>query len=296
MKRASSVFAAAALTAALCSAPRANATDTSTAFSRAHAVWEQGDFGPAEKLYASAIAAGGLDPEQLVEAWARQGAALALAGKSRAAVDAFRSAAVLNSKFSVPSEAGPKAETAAATAKSQVAALGEFELRAEVPKTATPGEAWGWTVVIDSGHASLVDRVSARWNVGGKTSGGESVEKPGASRVSFLSTKSVPKDASELELRIAAQDKRGNTMKTLVLKVPVKGAEPTKSVTSPAAATPAGTTPKAVEASGGFWHSAWPWVIGGAVLAAGGGAAYYYYGVRTPPSVTVEAPTISGGQ
>ena len=43
--------------------------------------------------------------------------------------------------------------------------------------------------------------------------------------------------------------------------------------------------------SGGFWHTPWPWVIGGALVAAGGGAGLYF-ALRPPSDVNVGAPRV----
>lgn len=269
-------------------APAASAAETS-ALARANALWEQGEYAQAEKMYAAAIQGGSLQPDELVQAWAREGACLAYAGKKQAATDAFRNAAVLNPTFSVPDEVGPKAVAAAKPARAQASALGDFSLRAEVPKSATEGETWGWSAQIDSAHASLVSRVSARWSAAGAAAT-ETTEKPGAERISFLSTKAVPAGAKLLELRLSALDKRGNVMKWVVVSVPVSARAAAPVVANAGAAQgPASPTAK----PSGFWHSPWPWVIGGAALAAGAGTAYYYYGMRTPPDVNIEAPKIS---
>ncbi len=266
----------------------------STLLSRANTLWDSGEYAQAEKLYTASIAAGGLQPDELVQAWARDGACLAYLGKKQAATEAFRNAAVLNPNFLVPDDVGPKAAAAALPARAQAAALGDFTLRAEVPKSVTANETWGWTVQLDAAHASLVAKVSARWGAEGSTStqGTETAEKAGAERLSFLSTKPIPANAKRVELRLAALDKRGNTMKLLLVILPVTADSGAKPAAAEAGAPPGTSGTTAPAKGGGFWHTAWPWIIGGTVLAAGGGAAYYY-GTRPAPNVDVLAPTVT---
>ncbi len=258
----------------------------SSALSRANTLWDAGEYAQAEKLYTAAIQAGGLQPDELVQAWARDGSCLAFLGKKQAATEAYRNAAVLNPSFSVPDEVGPKAVAAATPARAQAQALGDFTLRAEVPKSATAGETWGWSAQLDSAHAALVSKVSARWSAGTSS---ETAEKSGAERISFLSTKPVPVGAKQVELQLRALDKRGNTMKLLVVAVLVTATR----ASAVAAGTPgAAGAPVSPPKTGGFWHTAWPWIIGGTVLAAGAGGAYYYT-TRPVPLVEVQAPTVT---
>ena len=81
--------------------------------------WTNADFDLAPGLYQKALDAGGLARADVVEAYARIGAALAIAGKKRAATQAFRAAALVDPTFKVPPEAGTTAMQRHSAAKTR---------------------------------------------------------------------------------------------------------------------------------------------------------------------------------
>jgi hypothetical protein len=54
---------------------------------------------------------------------------------------------------------------------------------------------------------------------------------------------------------------------------------------APLATTADGAHPKDEGKGGGFWHSAWPYVLG--TIAVAGGAVAIYFATRTPGDVNV---------
>ena len=83
-------------------------------------------------------------------------------------------------------------------------------------------------------------------------------------------------DAS-LVLEVTAHDAHDNELLTFEKHLHVKHATPAPvpPVVAALRMRTAEDRPHAASSGGGFWSTAWPYVIGGAALAAGGAAAYF---------------------
>ena len=107
----------------------------SSALERARAAWEGGDFDLVAGLYSDALIAGGLTHGEVVSAYARMGAALAVTGKTRQALAALRTAALLDPDFTLPGEAGKKAMKAHSSTANSVVGCSQFAATRRVNKS-----------------------------------------------------------------------------------------------------------------------------------------------------------------
>jgi hypothetical protein len=254
---------------------------TEEALKRAQDAWDNGDFDLAPGLYQKAIAAGGLSRAEVVDAYARTGAALAVVGKRRAALAALREAALLDPAFTVPPEAGKKAITLAQRARKEQQRIGSLGVSAQVPDQVSSGEPFSVDVTIAPVHP-IVQSVflQVRDKLAGRTFEQESA--PGAHLHFEVPTRMTLPDAS-LVVRVEARDSHGNELlsdeRHVHVSHPIAAPAPVPPPLRPIARTmpeqdrPARRT-KREEGGGGFWSSPWPYILGGTALAAGGAAVY----------------------
>jgi hypothetical protein len=254
------------------------------ALGRARLSWEKGDYDVAEPLYAEAIEAGGLAPPDVLEAYVHLGAARAVLGKQPGALAAFKAAAVLDAGFTVPPEAGKKAVTLADHARKLEANMGTISLQAVVPAEADPGKPIPVDVTLDAAHASVSGSklgLYARDGLGGRVHT-ESVRA--SSRAHFDLPAELALPSATLRIRVDWLDAHANRLATAEEQLHV---HPLTAGSTPLIAT---TQPRedhelAPAPPHGFWHTAWPYVLGGVALAAGGIATYF--AVRPADDVNV---------
>ncbi len=248
---------------------------------RARDAWSNGDFDLAPALYEKALEAGHLTRAETVEAYVHVGAALAIGGRSRGAIAAFRKAALLDPAFDVPPEAGKKANLAAEKARRAQLHGGSLTIVAQVGDEVKSGAPFSVLVTLSPAPTPLVDSVAfqARDSLAGR-SYEQVVPLPADGSVRFdVPTRVTLPDAS-LVVRVEARDVHGNELTSVEKHVHVARARepaPAPLVLSPP--TPGGDRRVAQgsshEGGGGFWSTAWPYVIGGAALAAGGATAWF---------------------
>jgi hypothetical protein len=272
------------------SAPTDTVTPGAAALKRAHDAWGNGDFDLAPGLYRTALETGGLPRAGVVEAYVRIGAALAVAGKKKPALAAFRDAALLDPSFEVPAEAGKKAAALAERARREQARAGPLRVTTQVVDEVDAGAPFTVVVSVAPDHAPLVDSVTleARDALSGRAFAHQ--EPPGA-RVRFeVPTRMTLPDAT-LVLRAQARDAHANELVTVERRVHVAHAPVVAAVTPlTPLARPRSEDRPAHASSGGFWSSPWPYVLGGAALAAGGAAVWF--ATRPPDDVTVGAARV----
>jgi hypothetical protein len=254
------------------------------AMQQARSAWDDGDFDIAPGLYRAALGTGGLGRADVVDAYVRMGAALAATGRSREAHQAFRQAALLDPSFRVPAEAGKKAAAAAEKARREQRRVGSLAVSAQVADELTAGARFAVDVALAPSHAPLVDTVHLEVRDALAGHAFEQSAGPDA-RVHFdVPTRMTLPDAS-LVVRVRVADARDNELLSYEKHVHVK---PAAAVPLPPALA-ALRTPEGGDthrsSGGGFWNTAWPYVIGGAALAAGGVAVYL--GTRPSPDVYV---------
>jgi hypothetical protein len=275
------------------SMPRsAQAEGGNETLTRARASWDRGEFDSAEPLYKEALDRGGLSPSETLDATVRLGAARAVLNKKKSALVAFRQAALLDPRFTVPSDAGRKAVTLANQARREEAKIGPYVLKTEIPDSAPANKPFRVTASLDATHAALVTKVGvvAREPVTDK-----SFEKSDVASTSmaFEIPATVAAGDQTVSVRIDLLDPHDNRLVSVERRVKI-GPGPAPDVPAPVVA-PVATTPSNAQAKtapdwskpipepkkdkddskkGGFWSSPWPYVIGGVALAAGGAAVY----------------------
>jgi hypothetical protein len=244
------------------------------ALERAKAAWDAGDFDLVAGLYGDALNSGGLTRTEVVRAYARMGAALAVTGNARKALAALRTAAVLDPEFTLPVEAGKRAMGLAERARREQARAAPLALAADAPQRVDPGSPFAVQVDLTSPGPPLVavDAVTldAREPLTGRSFQQRSAPEP-QHRFEIPARMALP-DASLL-LVVRALDAHGNELALAERRVHVGPAR--KGAGESLAARPAGGGDHASHPSGGFWKSPWPYVVGGVTLAAGGAALYF---------------------
>ncbi len=259
------------------------------ALQRAREAWDGGDFDLAPSLYQRALDAGSLRRADVLEAYVRMGSALAVAGKTRLALTALKQAALLDPVFTVPPEAGKKAAAVAEKARKAQHRVGALAITAQVPDEVPAGASFAVDVTLAPGHSYIVDSVglTVRDSLASHTFQQDS---PPEVNVHFdVPLRMTLPDASLL-VRVQAVDAHNNELISSEKHVHV--AKPVV-VPSPALAAFGPQRPthkKDQTSSGGFWTTAWPYVIGGAALAAGGVAVYF--ATRPTDEVRVGAASV----
>jgi hypothetical protein len=255
---------------------------------RARDAWNDGDFDVAPRLYQNAVDAGGLARADLVDAYVRIGAALAIGGKKKAAIAAFRQAALLDPAFSVPPEAGKRAVPLAERARREQRRVGSLGVSAQVQDEVASGARFGIDVTVAPDRAPIVDSVAleVRDRLANRA---YEQSQPASAHLHFDVPARMTLPEASLVVRVQARDAHGNELLTAEKRVHVGKA------IAPPAPIPLARAPRAPLAparkeehaersgGGGFWSTAWPYVIGGAALAAGGAAVYF----TTRPSADV---------
>jgi hypothetical protein len=254
-------------------------SSSSRALDKARAAWDNADFDLAPALFETALEVGGLQKSDVVDAYARMGSALAIGGKKKAALVAFRKAALIDPNFQLPPEAGKKATTLAKLAKRQQARTGSLSISLQVADEVDSGSPFGVDVTVSPPHPPLLDTLSFSTR---DTLAGHAYERtlPADTSVHFeVPTRMTLPDAT-LVVQVKAHDLHDNELWVGEKRVHVAKPLP-EPAPAPIAALEPGPRPRPrheaehTSSSGGFWHTAWPYIIGGAALAAGGAAAWY---------------------
>lgn len=274
------------LVALFASPARAADSAGAPALRQARAAWERGALDTAEPLYREALEKGGLAPNEVLEGYVRIGAIRASLGKKDQAIAAFRAAAILDSGFAVPSEAGPKGPALAERARKDTAKIGSLKLSLRAPKETPAGKSFHVTAQIDAAHVRMVNKVGLVAKDG--TSGKETtLEATTAETVDFEVPADLTLPSASLVLRVDALDRNGNRVASVEERVKVPEAPPQPAVSAgPIATSPPARSPDERARKGsGFWSSPWPYVLGGMALAGAGTAVYF--GTRPSEDVSV---------
>lgn len=258
-----------------------SARSAPSALERAAAAWDNADYDLVPGLYEKALEAGGLVRADVVGAYVKMGAALAVTGKTKRALAALRTAALLEPTFTLPKEAGKKAAAVAAKARREQARVGSLTLTAQAPDKVEPGDPFLVEVTLAPSNAPLVDSVAleARDALAPRR---YEVSSAAAPHTSFeIPMRMLLPDASLL-LRVRARDAHGNELALAERRVRVAAAKPvaiaphvTPGRIALGATHAEHPTTTSSGSSSGFWHSPWPYVLGGVTLAAGGVALYF---------------------
>jgi hypothetical protein len=278
------------MTASMGSA-RAETGDASLKAARAS--WDKGDFGAAEPQFKEAIEKGGLSPADVLDAYVRLASVRLILGKKDAALNAFRAAAVIDPHFTVPPEAGKKANQLAVQARKDTAKYGALVLRATVPPSVAASTPVKVEASVDDAHLPLVQKIG----VTSKDSQGKEYAhtEPSSAKVTFEIPASAVSAGGTLVVRVDALDAHDNRIASVEDKVKIEG---DATADAAVAATVPGKIPedpppiaeKKARSGGGFFSSPWPYILGGVLLAAGG--AVVYFGTRPTGDVTVGSPSV----
>ncbi len=264
------------------SAPGQATKPGAAALERARAAWDKGDYDVAEPLYQEAIETGGLDPAEILDAYVRLGSACSVVGKKASALSAFKVAALIDPHFVLPPEAGKRAALIADRARRTETHIGALTLGANIPSDISPGESAQVDATLDAAHAVVASKiaVSARDPLSGRSYA--DAQDP-ATSVHFKLPASLTLPSATLLVRVDALDVHLNRLASVEGKSHVRAAEGAAvGAVAVAPIFPVGSAAKAKQpddgkdhkAGGGFWSTAWPYVIGGVALAAGGAAIY----------------------
>jgi hypothetical protein len=273
------------------------------ALSSARAAWTRHDFAAAATQYQAALDAGGLAPADVVDAYLHLGVSLTVVKKYNPALAAFREAAALDPHFTVPRGSGPLAVAMAERARKEKekAKLGPIALTADVPSDVAAGAPFGVTASLDAAHLSMPASIAIA--VKDPLSGAhfEDTKEP-APDVRFTVPTRMTLPGASLSVQIDALDAHANRLATVEQHVRVGAAVvashghaspahgPSTSSSSSSSSSPSDEPDHVTTSSGGFWHTAWPYVIGGVALAAGGAAAYFL--TRPPDDVNIDAARV----
>jgi hypothetical protein len=256
------------------------------ALDRARASWEKGDYDVAEPLYAEAVDKGGLAPADVLEAYVHLGSTRAVLGKRASALSAFRAAARLDARFVVPPEAGKRAVTSADQARRLESKAGPVRFHAEIPTELSAGDAARVDVTLDGSHAATPgSRIGV--SVSDPSHGAHHVASVPAAKAAHFelpSTLSLP--STTLHVQVDWLDAHANRLASAeeqihvhplatVVQVPAAAALPALSALAPASPDARPHEDDGAPHARGFWHTAWPYILGGAALAAGGAAIYF---------------------
>jgi len=248
------------------------------ALERARAAWDKGDYDVAEPLYAEAIETGGMAPRDILDAYVRLGSARAVLGKKAASLAAFKAAAILDLRFAVPTEAGKRAMAIADQARRQEASLGPLTFHADIPDQVPPGGPASVDVTLDAAHAALPGAKITldASDLGHGGSHGESTRSARATHFDLPASLLLP--STTLRVRVDWVDAHANRLASADEQVHVQS-QATSDILSPLSGRTGEGGGHAHDSGdgkhGGFWHTAWPYIIGGAALAAGGAAIYF---------------------
>jgi hypothetical protein len=286
------------------SAPaRSQAGDRPATLQRALDAWNERAYDLVPALFQEALEAGGLKKADVVDAYARMGAAIAILHGSHAALPALRKAALLDPEFKLPPDAGKKALALAEQARREQAHFGSLSVTAETAAEVGVAASIPVDVSLPLPRSPLVDTVSVEardpltahtWSQSRAPAEGLHFEIP--------SRMTLP-DAS-IVIVIEARDAHRNQLASVEKHVHVAAPPPAPAASTPPPAPPPlivvatgprpqihDETPPVHPNKGGFWSTAWPYVLGVTALAAGGAVAYYT--LRPTDQVTVSGAHVN---
>jgi len=241
---------------------------------RARTAWSQADFDVAATAYQEALERGGLTRQETVECYSHLGAARYIIGRKVDAAPAFRVAAAIDPQFVVPPEAGKKAMAIAEKERKQTLSL---KLDLTSPVKVAANEAFTIGVTVESAQLALVSRIGLLVRDAATSKEYRFEEQPRAD-VRLHVPASMSASGATLDVSVRALDAHDNELAEQETRVVVGAAFAVAHDDAP-------------QASGGFWHTPWPYLIGTALLAAGGGVGLYF--ALTPPNtVNVGAPRV----
>lgn len=265
-------------------------------FGQADAAWHKGELEQAMALYEEALAKGGLEPAEVVLAYARIGTVQGALGDENAALSAFRTAAMLDPAFELPADAGPVAKKLHARARAEAEKNDEYlSLSLSVPEEVPARQPFSVVVVMPPNPAALVNEVVLTVDDGSGKAWRQTLES--APELTFEVPAKVAKSGARLVLVARALDGRKNAWAMAEAKVAVEGAPvpAAGSMVDEEEKTPfeeekaRERSPKR-DSEGGFFSGSTPWILGGAAAAVVTGVALFF-ALQPTDDVRVGAPS-----
>lgn len=141
--------------------PAAPVAAAPKSFGQADTAWHQGELEKAKELYEQSLAAGGLEPGDVVIAHSRVGTVKAALNDTNGALSAFRVAAAIDPNFELPAESGPKAKKLFQQARKEAQQQGgeKLSITLKAPDTVPASQGFTLETEIPPGFAVLVSEV-----------------------------------------------------------------------------------------------------------------------------------------
>ena len=261
------------------------AADEPSPMENAEFAWSEGRLDEALGLYESILKTGGLEPFDVVVAYARIGTVKAALGDRTGALSAFRVAAVVNPEFELPGDSGRVASELYVQARDQAQSQGErLTLKLDLPEDGvSSGAPFSVAVEIPEGFAVFVDTISVkvRDTLGGK----EWVQKESAdSRVVLRFPAEAAVAGAKLKLEARAFDSDGNAWVLEEGRIEIEGV---RDLGLGGWGTGGDKPIVEDDSSGGFFSDNWPWLAGGTAAVITG---VVLFAVLQPADVSVGAP------
>lgn len=268
----------------LCIAAPAAATPKQ--FGQADAAWHTAELEKAMTLYEEALAAGGLEPGEVVIAYSRIGTVKAALKDNNGALSAFRIASSIDPDFELPADSGPVARKLYAKARKEAEAFGgeKLELAITVPDSIPSNQPFTLDTAIPEGFAVLVAEVVVTIEdpVSGKKWRRKQASQP---KLTFEFPKRVAIRGARLKVKAAAVDAQNNAWTVAESKIKVEGVRDM----TPVGDEPIEDKPKKGEKKFDLMEGPVPWIVGGAVLL--GGIVVTALVLNKPNDVAVGSPT-----
>lgn len=257
MRRALSL-AGALLVASLASSASAQEDAPLPPIAAATEAWEVGEIDKAGKLYEDALKQGGLTPSDTMAAFVRVGVWRASKGKTDAALNAFRNAAVIDPNFELPKEAPARSKAVYDRARKEAEGQPPLVVDVKAPEAPlAPGEPFHVVGSLPEPMVPFFDALSVK--VADKQGTVVHAEElPADSAVDFTIPGDVVKAGQSLTVEVSALDPQHNEWARAVATVKAKKPPPPV-IDEPAAPPPPPETAP-------FWSTKWPFVVGGAAL------------------------------
>jgi hypothetical protein len=258
-------------------------------FGQADTSWHQGELEKAKEQYEQALAAGGLEPGDVVIAHSRVGVVKAALNDTNGALSAFRVCSAIDPNFQLPAESGPKAKKLFEQARKEAQAQGgeKLSLTLKAPDTIPSKQGFTLETEIPPGFAVLVSEVVVAIEdpVTGKKWKRKKSAEPS---LTFDFPKRVAMPGARLKVRASAVDAQNNAWTITDGKIRVEGLRGGAEGGMEDEPVPEPVKPPEKDKDSGFFSGPLPWIIGGA-LVVGGIVAFAI--TRKPDEVSVGAPS-----
>jgi tetratricopeptide (TPR) repeat protein len=227
----------------------------------ARAAWEQGALEEAGALYRSALEAGKLTVEEVLEAHTHLGTVAFSTGKFDQAKQHFLVAAMVDPNFLLPAEANRRANDFAGEQRKYARAVGKLDLSLRPPASASAGKPVRVEVRVRREALSTLKKIELSLEVGKRRLAQQILDAK--SEVTMQVTVDAFPRSSQLQLIVRGLDDHESTLvtRTATLQLEASASSDGPSAQSPRPSTVSGRS---------FWATPWPYIIAGTLLVSGG--------------------------